>query len=462
MKKLLIAMTAVLFAVVSANAQVLPSEQMKNTAWTGFGAPIDGDAMFYGFTDTFQARFDRGNFTIEGMLNWSFLANYDNEGDVDNFIFGTSNNNPLSLKYGTRKDKEHHYTTRAGKNTLYGTPAAATAETKTGVTVNNQADVSNTIQDSYYVNFIWHPSTNFDFGVGTKLNWQVGPAPRYGSWLWENDAHVRQGGFSTAYDDRAGSVTQTSSETASTYKYSVDAPGSADVVGFVPYANKYAKRALGVRYISESKNGTKFQIGAALPNGFNTDDPAVNFGFQFGPAKWLSVSAAIEGAFDDQANFYSGATIGADHFILDLYFAADSLFTDADDDEAYGTGAAITFTIPNTKISVRPELGVNFFENDNYDFAWYTGGTLSFALNSDIGFKVWASFAQGSKDKRWADSSDTDSWDGGQIFNIRPQLTFDYSKNTTFSVYADFEQRNAFDGESRKCWSSGLFMTYIF
>lgn len=447
MKKLLMTAVAAVFAVSASFAQVLPSQQMKNTAWSGFGAPVEGDPMFYGFTNTFQARFDRGNFTIEGMLNWSFLANYGDKGDVDNFIFGTSNNNPLSLKYGTRD-----FTSKAGENT----PATE------ALGYDNRANVSNTYQDSYYVNFVWHPSKNFDFGVGTKLNWQVGPAPRYGSWLWENDAHVRQGGFSTAYDDRAGVRTRTSSESVGSYKYTVDRPGSADVVGFVPYANKYAKRALGVRYISESKNGSKFQIGAAIPNGFDTDDPAVNFGLQFGLFNWLTVSGAIEGAFDDQANFYSGATIGADHFILDLYFAADSLFTKDDDDEAYGTGAAITFTIPNTKISVRPELGVNFFENDNYDFAWYTGGTLQFALNKDVGFKVWGSFAQGSKDKTWKDSSATKDWDGGQIFNIRPQLTLDYSKNTTFSVYADFEHRNAFDGKSRKCWSSGVFMTYIF
>ncbi len=445
MKKIILALTVFAAFTAAAFSQVLPKEQMKNTAWSGFGAPIDGSAMFYGFTDTFQARFDRGNFTIEGMLNWSFLANYDNEGDVDNFTFGTSNLNPLALKYGTRAGGY-----LAGDNTC-------------GVTgYDNRVNVSNTIQDSYYVNFIWHPAKNFDFGVGTKLNWQVGPAPRYGSWLWEDDAHVRQGGFSTSYDDRSGARGQTSSEDIGPYKYYVDRPGSADVVGFVPYANKYAKRALGVRYISETKSGVTFQLGAAIPNGFNTDDPAVNFGIEVGPAKWLKVSAVLEGAFDDKANFYSGATIGADHFILDMYFAADSLFSDEDDDQAYATGAAITFTIPNTKISVRPELGVNFFENSNYTFAWYTGGTLSFAINKDIGFSVWGSWAQGSSDERWDDNSATKDWNGGHIFDIRPELTLAFSKNTTFAVYVDFEQRTAFDGESRSCWSSGLFMTYTF
>ena len=257
MKKLL-----TLFAALSVSAllsaQVLDKQQMKNTAWTGLGAPMDGDISYYGFTDTFQARFDISNFTIEGMLNWSFLANYDNEGNVDNFVFGTSNANPLSLHYGCRG---------AGASTSENTlSAAAQAAGYNNVVYNNAVNVSNTIQDSYYVNFLWHLSKNLDVGVGTKLNWQVGPAPRYGSWLWESDAHVRQGGFSTAYDDRSGSYAQTSTEGVGTYKFKVDAPGSADVVGFVPYANKYAKRALGVRFIDNSNKDLKVQLGAAIPN----------------------------------------------------------------------------------------------------------------------------------------------------------------------------------------------------
>lgn len=452
MKKILTVFSALVLGTAALSAQVLDKAQIKNTIWTGFGAPIDGNAMFYGFTDTLQCRFDKKNFTVEGMLNWGFLANYDNDGNVDNFVLGTSNLNPLSLKYGTRRNSGT-ITSYAGDNTISAAKTADVAS-KTGVTLNNQANVSNTVQDSYYVNFLWHPASNIDVGFGTKLNWQVGPAPRYGNWLWEADAHVRQGGFSTAYDDRAGTVIQTSSEYAGSYKFNVDKPGSADVVGFIPYANKYAKRAVGVRY-----NDSNLQIGAALPNGFNTDDPAVNLGFKLAPVDWLSVSAALEGAFEEKANFYTGATLGRSNFILDMYFAADSLFSDDDDDEAYGTGAAISFTIPDTKINLRPELGVNFFENSHYDFAWYTGASLSFAINKTLGFSVWGSFSQGSKDDRWDDYDVSKDWNGGHIVNIRPQLSIEYSKTTSFSVYADFEQRTAFDGENRKCWSSGVFVT---
>ena len=446
MKKSLICLFSSIILLSTATSQVLDKEQMKNTAWVGVGAPLGGDPMVYGFTDTFQTRFDRGKFTVEAMLNWSFLANYDNEYNVDNFQFGTSNNNPLSLKYGNW-----------GPNKVSGEARALDGE------YNDHANVSNTLQDSYYVNFLYHLTKNIDFGVGTKLNWQVGPAPKYGSWLWEHDAHVRQGGFSTSYDDRSGSFAQTSREDSGTYRYYVHAwgnrPGTADVVGFVPFANKYAKRALGVRFITDEKN---LEIGAALPNGFNTDDPVLNSGVKFAPAKWLSLAAAAEGLLDDGTNFYTGATLGFDKFILDLYLAVDSLFTSAKNDQAYGTGAAITFKVPNSGITLRPEFGANFFEDDNYTTALYSGIQFEMEINNQIGFNIWSSIAFGSKDKRWDNHAATDDWDGGHVFDIRPEVTFAYTKNTSFAAYIDIEHRKAFDGTSRKCWATGLFWTYIF
>lgn len=451
MKKILAALASSVLILASATSQVLDKEQMKNTAWAGLGSPIDGDPVFYGFTDTFQARFDRGKFTIEGMLNWSFLANYDYKYDIDNFVFGTSNLNPLSIKYGVR---DWSNGVKGGNNTVNAEALALDGS------YDNRANVSNTIQDSYYINFLYHPTKNVDLGVGTKLNWQVGPAPKYGSWLWEHDAHVRQGGFSTKYDDRSGSFQQTSAEGVGTYKFYVDRPGTADVVGFVPYANKYAKRAAGVRYISN--DSLKLQIGAAIPNGFNTDDPAANFGAQFSPADWLSFAAALEGAFDDHANFYSGGTFGIKNFILDVYFAADSLFTSESKDQAYGTGAAISLTIPNTKIQIRPEAGINFFENTDYTPAIYAGGTLALGITKQLGFDLWSSLAFGSKDKTWKDNDATDGWGGGHVFDIRPELTFEVSQHSTFAGYFDYEHRKAFDGTKRSCWASGVFWTYIF
>lgn len=446
MKKIIAFTCASVVAMASSFAQVLGSQQMKNTAWMGFGSPFDGDTAFYGLTDTFQARFDIAKFTIEGMLNWSFLANYDENGNVDNFVFGTSNQNPLNLHYGKHNNGYSNCNTNG-----YG--------------FNNTANVSNTIQDSYYVNFLWHPTKNVDVGVGTKLNWVVGPAPRYGSWLWEPYAHSRQGGFSTTYDDRSGVFSVTSTEESHPYRFYVDAPGSADVVGFVPYANKYAKKAIGVRYVNSGN--IDLEIGAAIPNGFNTDDPVMNFGLSVGPTKWLKLSAAIEGAFDEGSNIYTGATIGFQNFVLDAYLAMDSMFTDVKDDQAYGLGAAITFIVPNTKITLRPELGTNFFENDNYTMAWYTGASLDLPINREFSLNVWGSFAAGSKDERWEDDlifagTEVRDYDGGRIIDIRPSVEFKADKDLTFNVYANVEWRRAFDGKKRTSWSSGIFATYTF
>lgn len=433
MKRIITKLAVALFFAAGLSAQVLETDQMKNTAWVGFGSPLNGDPTIYGFTDTFQTRFDRGKFTVEAMLNWSFLANLDNDYNVDYFWFGSSNNNPLSIKYG-RHDKDTN---------PYG--------------VNNAANITNTEQESYYVNFLYNITKNFRFGVGTNLNWKVGPAPSYGNWLWEHGAHIRQGGFSTAYDDRGGAKHRTSEEPYGYYHFTPDAPGAADVVGFVHYANKYAKRALGLRYVAD--NGI-IDAGAVLPNGFNTDDPVINTGIKVAPVNWLSVAAAFEGLLDDGANFYTGATIGTDRFVLDVYLAFDSLFTKAEDDQSYGTGLALTLGIPNTSISLRPELGVNFFENDNYTVAWYTGIQLNIPINQQFGFGVWSSIAFGSSDNRWKDRNL--DWDGGHIFDIRPEITFALSKQTVLAAYADYENRTAFDGKSRDCWASGLFVTYSF
>lgn len=449
-KRMIVGAVSALLLCVSANAQVLPGPAMKNTLWTGFGNPFDGDTMYYGVTDVFQARYDAGKFTMEGMLSTGILANYQNGGDIDNFQIGTTNLNALALHYGRNS--------RYGDGEYSGGKAYSTPQGGCWNAVNS----SNTLVDSYYVNFFYHINRNFDFGMGTKLNWSAGPSPRYGDWLWGADAHVRQGGFSTAYDDRSGSFARTSSDenTNTTYKFTPDRPGTADVVGFVHYASTYAKRAIGLRYVMSGD--FDLEIGTAIPNGFNTDDPAMNFGVKVSPVDWISVGAALEGAFEDGANFYTGATIGAKNFILEVYLAVDSLFTSADDDQSYGTGAAVSFTIPRTSITLRPEIGLNLFENDDYTPAWYTGASLILPISKEFQFSVYGSAAFGSKDERWDDSSETDDWDGGHVLTARPSVKYKFSKHMTIDAYVNLENRRAFDDKTRNAWSSGVYVTYIF
>lgn len=426
MKKVLISAVAAGILASGAFAQVLPTSGVQNTLWTGGGVPMKDGGKYYGFVDTLQARVDVGRFTIEGMLNWGALCLWD-EDDFDNFAFRNTSCNALEC---------HYY--NEGKNTVLG-------NFDNGVK-------SQTAQDSYYVNFLWHPFDNFDVGMGTKLDWKVGPAPTYGAHVWEADAHLRQGGFSTAFDDKSGDAY---------YHYRPDAPGTADVVGFIHYANSYAKKAIGVRYNYQGSFG--IQAGAALANGADTDSPVMNLGVAFQPIDWLLIAAAYEGLFQQYGNLYTGVTIGAKSFILDAYFACDGINTKDDDNDneiAVGTGAAITIGFPKIGLTIRPEAGINFFEDSDWTPAWYAGGLVKFDINDRMILQAWTSFAIGSKDKDWEDKDATEDWIGGRIFNIRPEFTFNLNSNHSLSAYVNIENRVSFDEKSRTFWTTGAFWTY--
>lgn len=429
MKKLLIASAAALFAAGVASAQVMKNPGVENTLYSGFGSPLVGDPVYYGFLDTLQARIDVGQFTLEGMLNWGAIAHVDDdEGNLDNFKFEHTDRNPLDYHYGY-----------ANGDSIYGFyNGYLHGQTKT---------------DKYYVNFLWHPIAGLDVGMGTKLNWQVGPAPRYGSWLWESNAHVRQGGFSTAYDDRHGTV--------GTYKFTPDAPGSADVVGFVPYANKYAKTAIGARYIHDGD--FKFQVGGAIPSGTNTDSFRSNFGAQF-QFDYFGLSVAYEGLFQKDGNFYAGAEFGVKQFLFDVYFAWDSIDTDDDkkaanyEDMSFSAGATMTMHFDKVGISLIPESSINWFEKTDYTPAWYAGCTLLWNINEKFVMDVYSSFAVGSRDKRWDNSKE--DWSTGNIFTIRPDIKIALTNNHSINAYVNTEHRESFDGKSRWCWSTGAYWTY--
>lgn len=72
MKKILTAFSALVIGTAALSAQVLDKAQIKNTTWTGFGAPVDGNAMFYGFTDTLQCRFDKKSLRLKECSTGDF------------------------------------------------------------------------------------------------------------------------------------------------------------------------------------------------------------------------------------------------------------------------------------------------------------------------------------------------------------------------------------------------------
>ena len=100
MKKLLIGAAFTALAAFAVSAQVMPASGVENTLWTGLGSPFSGDAKYFGFVDTLQARVDVGKFTVEGMLNWGALSYWDYEDDgFDKLVFKNTETNALNRHY---------------------------------------------------------------------------------------------------------------------------------------------------------------------------------------------------------------------------------------------------------------------------------------------------------------------------------------------------------------------------
>ncbi len=422
MKKLLALVTGFLLSSSLLFAQVLSSSGVKNTLSTSFGLPyanVDAsgrDVRFYGLLETLQIRYDVGKFTAEGMLNWGALANWDVDDGGDAFTFANTGITPF---YYT-----NNHTAGGGWWT-------------------------NPLIEGYYVNFIFHPTKNIDLGMGTRLNWVIGPAPSSLDDYWGYKAHLVQGGLKDA------------------------APGNADVAGYTYYANCYTsyyqantKAALGARFRYEDF----IEAGIAIPSGVTTSTPLFNAAVSIHPVDFIRIALAFEGVMRNNGNFYTGISFDFKNFLLDTYLAVNfrnrnTLLPGASDGwgNQWGTGAAFTFTIPKIPITLRPEIGFSFYNESEYSMAWYTGARMDFAIGSDFVLGAWSSFAFGAYDKRWYDKDSVlyhPDYTGGRIFDLHPDFTWNINKSNALTLYVDYQSLLKFTGENYNTWASGLYWTY--
>ncbi len=409
MKKIILGIAVSLLLISSVSAQVLKKMGVNNTLWSGAGLPTGkcGDSdrpdfRWVGLIDTFQARADIKQFTVDGMLAWGALTNWTKDHVEDFTIVNTD-------LQQFRFMNEHVYS------------------------------------NSYYLNFLVHPFEGFDAGFGTKLSWSVGPSPSKDGQAWDYTAHVIQGDFATGSDNR-GML-----------------PAKNVVAGYVRYANNYASKAIGVRY----KYKDIFHIGAAIPDGFNTDRPAANFGGSVQPVDFLLIAAAYEGAFIDNGNVYTGATIKlSDSFIIDGYFAYDGIGQKAESPNViWGTGGGVYIKFEKINLAIRPEAGFSAYRHGDYTNAFYTGGRVQWDITKELHLGCWASGAWGAEYTKWHDKDywdyeRTKNWTGGFIFNIRPDIAFDINEKHTIAVTTEYESIIYPDSTSRDKMLVGFFWRY--
>ena len=129
MKKIIAVLASFVLSISVISAQVLKSSGINHTLWTGFGAPLDSVRNddrayfhYYGLIETLQARVDIGKFTVEGMLNWGALTNWDGR-------------NFTSLTFANTRANPFWYTNHNDQG---------------GWWTNGEIE-------SYYVNFLFHP-----------------------------------------------------------------------------------------------------------------------------------------------------------------------------------------------------------------------------------------------------------------------------------------------------------------
>ena len=299
----------------------------------------------------------------------------------------------------------------------------------------------------YYVNFFVHPIEGMDIGAGTRLNWYVGKAPNAGS-SWMPLPHVIQGDLDDHYKPEGGYV-----------------------AGFASYANTYSSplyykqkelrdAAIGIRYAY----GDLFQLGLTIPNMVTTNDFYVNAAFQINPIDMLSLSVAYRGIGRANSDLYIGGSLYFNNLSFDLYFAANFRSPDKgtnNTNNIIGWGVASTISIPKIGMTLRPELGFTDYLHPDYSFAWYIGNRMDiqFADNMfDVG--LWISFANGALDKKWADYNSTKDWDGGQIFNITPDITWNINKRHSLSLAYDYYNRKTSNNVHSDKWQLELAWTY--
>lgn len=408
MKKIVTLVVVAALTLSAAFTQVLPKSGVKNTMWTGLGQQYpelhNGEGKtpnvrLFGLYETLQARIDVSQFTVEAMLNWAAETNW-KFNEFDNITFANTGKTPF------------YYTNHS----------------------NQGGDLTNGWTNSDYVNFIWNvlskDKSDLDFGMGTRLSWVIGPAPVCNGHYWEPYAHIVQGGLKQAE------------------------PGHADVAGYTHYDNVYADHALGIRY----RYNDFIEVGASIPSGVTTDKMLFNAAFAIKPVDLFRAAVAFEDIGKDSTDFYTGLSLYLKKLTIDAYLEIQDIGNDKDD-RTWGTGATVTW-YPVKELMVRPEGGMTVYRSSDYTPAFYVGGRVEWTMNKQFMFGGFTSMAWGSRDERWSKYDATKEWNGGYVFDIRPDVTYTIDQRNSLTAAFDYQYRKAFNNEDYSIWATGVYWTY--
>jgi len=254
------------------------------------------------------------------------------------------------------------------------------------------------------VNVVFAPAKSFDIGLGTNLNWTVGPGPSSGP---------RWSAYNTPY--YGGINLENSTEQVS---------GDQDYPkrGF-KVINHYADTAFAVRY----KYQNIFEIGFSLP----VLHPGYNFnagiGIKGNINDKFSVGFAYNGPFGAGKNYlYLGLTTSAvEGFTIGAYW---NMLTDsgaARKDGASTIGVLLDFEVKRFRLM--PEGAVTFWSNTAFGPAGYVAIDTEMSFSKEVLGGLKASWGIGSAGGA--------PQPGGRI-DINPYIVWNINKTNKLSVGA--------------------------
>ncbi len=408
MKKFLIAIAAGVILLNSAGAQILKKRSVQNILYTGLGLPYENDHddghddfNWTGLLDTIQVRLDWEWFTMDGGLTWG-IPKMDWDGSGISFL------NTNATQFAFMGENRNGY--------------------------------------DHYINFVVRPFKNFEAGIGTHLNWTVGPSPQTEGFPWMPLAHVWQGDLAKGAPQPDG------------------AADGKNVFGFMDYAYKWADPAIAARYTIgfDSANKHYLQLGVAIPDGATSDHFFINAAAELKPIDLLTVAVAYKHADKDShgGKLYAGVKLDfSQYFKIDAWFGLNGIGIKKDYDTAgdkmLGTGASVYIKFGKLPLWIRPEVGWSNYLYADYTWALYTGARIQWDITDKMHLGAWTSLAWGAENDSWPDD-----YDGGFVWNIRPDFTFDINERHSISAVFEYETTHLPNDDRYNRFCFGFYWKY--
>ena len=333
-------------ALLSAQTQVPGFSNTVHASFGQYAEQKNAKVQFFGFTDYFTGNITVGKLTFAGDITWRFIPS----------------SNGVQTEFLDRN-----------------------------------------------VNLVIMPVKGLDIGLGTNLNWTVGPGPSLGP-AWSAYNRPYYGGINLM-----NSISQ------------VSALPDYPKQGF-EVINHYAQQAFAIRY----KYKNIFEAGFSLP----VLTPGKNFnagmGIKGNIKDIVSIGFAYNGPFNAGKNYlYLGASTAA---VKGLKIGAYwNMLTDSSDktkDGAQTIGAVIDFEIKGFRI--KPEGAVTFHSNNDWGPAGYVGVDAYMSFTKELLGGINASFGIGSA--RINNNSENKS-PGGRL-DINPYMVWNINKKHVLSLGA--------------------------